>query len=187
MKKARLSKDLEGKLAARKKRGAFGTLVLMVRAFWGSLLDPSYTLVKTKKSNVHSIYDNGAGGPARPHIASAGAEGRHARGSRVVLRAPSATASNSVTSFSRFSFLGTSSAFTVSSSVRHVSCNSRCNTGGSRRIMLTPARGLRFSLAPAEKPASARLIEPAGASESSPRAGAPSLATASSLSVRRKA
>ena len=74
MKKARLSKDLEGKLAARKKRGAFGTLVLMVRAFWGSLLDPSYTLVKTKKSNVHSIYDNGAGGPARPHIASAGAD-----------------------------------------------------------------------------------------------------------------
>lgn len=48
----------------------------MVRAYWGSLFDPSYELPgakKPKKSNVHGIFDN-AGGPARPHIAQAGAD-----------------------------------------------------------------------------------------------------------------
>ena len=74
VKKARLSKEMEAKLAGRKKRGAFGPFVLMVRAFFGSLVDPSYSLVKTKRSNVHGIYDNGAGGPSRQHIASAGAD-----------------------------------------------------------------------------------------------------------------
>ena len=61
-------------VASRKKRGPFGTLTLMVRAFFGSLFDPSYSIVKTKKSNVHGIYDNGAGGRAKPHIAGAGAD-----------------------------------------------------------------------------------------------------------------
>lgn len=84
----------------------------MVRAYWGSLFDPSreagvdetyrrktsdarerdvergrigqtrnirrrYVLPGTKtkkKSNVHGIYDDNQGGPARPHIAAAGAD-----------------------------------------------------------------------------------------------------------------
>ena len=50
--------------------------------------------------------------------------------------------------------------------------------GGSCR---RPPAGSRFSRAPAEKPASARLIDPAGASESSRVTGAPSLASSSSL------
>ena len=86
------------------KRGPLGTLLLMVRAYWGSLFDPSreagvdetyrrktsdarerdvergrigqtrnirrrYVLPGTKtkkKSNVHGIYDDHQGGPARP-------------------------------------------------------------------------------------------------------------------------
>ena len=67
---------LAGKAAKTRKRGAVGTLMLMLRAYWGSLFDPSYSpFPKKKRSNVHGVYDadGGVGAPARPHIASAGA------------------------------------------------------------------------------------------------------------------
>ena len=35
-------------------------LVLMARAYWGSLFDPAFSFSKKKKSNVHGVYDDSA-------------------------------------------------------------------------------------------------------------------------------
>ena len=51
------------------KRGPLSTMVLMVKAFFGSLFDPKYSLAPKKMSNVHGIYDDSDHSrPARPHI-----------------------------------------------------------------------------------------------------------------------
>jgi len=56
-KKPRVPEKLARKLSPRR-RSALSTLVLMVKAFFGSLFDPNYTLAPKKQANVHTVYDN---------------------------------------------------------------------------------------------------------------------------------
>lgn len=47
------------------------TFLAMIKAFFGSLIDPNYGPVhaKTKQSNVHGLYDNAPQGKVRTHMA----------------------------------------------------------------------------------------------------------------------
>lgn len=47
------------------------TFLAMIKAFFGSLIDPNYGPVhaKTKQSNVHGLYDNAPSGRVRTHMA----------------------------------------------------------------------------------------------------------------------
>ncbi|KAJ1452977.1 hypothetical protein M885DRAFT_525405 [Pelagophyceae sp. CCMP2097] len=67
---ARVPKKLAKKLAPRK-RGPIGTFIAMVKAFWGSLIDPNYGAEVPKAlANVHGVYDS-KGGRTRSHVGAA--------------------------------------------------------------------------------------------------------------------
>jgi len=68
-----------------RRRGTLATLAYMLRAFFGSLFDPSYGYVShtsvndsanecrqkaARQANVHGVFDGRAPGPTREHIGS---------------------------------------------------------------------------------------------------------------------
>mmetsp|Transcript_13552 Transcript_13552/g.42774 ORF Transcript_13552/g.42774 Transcript_13552/m.42774 type:complete len:93 (+) Transcript_13552:125-403(+) len=60
----------EIKRLAPRKRSLRSRIVAMLRAFFGSLLDPNYGAAKKKQSNVHGLYDEApTSGRTRTHLA----------------------------------------------------------------------------------------------------------------------
>jgi len=53
-----------------RRRGTLATLAYMLRAFFGSLFDPSYGQKAARQANVHGVFDGRAPGPTREHIGS---------------------------------------------------------------------------------------------------------------------
>mmetsp|Transcript_274 Transcript_274/g.709 ORF Transcript_274/g.709 Transcript_274/m.709 type:complete len:89 (+) Transcript_274:120-386(+) len=61
-------KSTDVKRIAPKKRSFMSTMMFMIRAFFGSLVDPNYgAKAKTRLANVHGIYDD-APTSTRTHI-----------------------------------------------------------------------------------------------------------------------
>lgn len=53
-----------------RKKSIIARMMTMVRAFFGSLVDPNYGAKKRRQSNVHGLYDDAPAGQTKTHLAN---------------------------------------------------------------------------------------------------------------------